>query len=198
MGGQDTGGGISKRRVQLGRLQRARGLWHEAWKEGRSGQKGRCWTWGAPGKEGTRRVREKENGALQRWGRGKLRGAAGHARGASRKPASPGTPGGTQGRPESEARGTREGSRVAPAVGAGQPAVPEPARHQSRAELVRGSVRAGAGVAAGAARGARPPHCHRPEPARRGVGRASAHPRGSRWRGWPSSGRGSPRRRSRT
>lgn len=63
-------GGGSKRRVQLGRLQRARGLWHEAWEEGRSGQKERCWTWGAPGKEGTRRVREKENRGLCKGGGG--------------------------------------------------------------------------------------------------------------------------------
>lgn len=36
VGGQKTRGGL-KRRVRLGRRQRARGLWHEAWEEGRSG-----------------------------------------------------------------------------------------------------------------------------------------------------------------
>lgn len=70
MGGQEKGG-VSKRRMRLGRRQRARGLWREAWEEGRSGQEERrCWIWGALGKEGTGRVREKENRGVYKGGGG--------------------------------------------------------------------------------------------------------------------------------
>lgn len=55
--------------------------------------------------------------------------------------------------------------------------------------------RGGAGWRGAALGGTQSPHGER---GARGEPRGAAHPRGSRWRGWPSSGPGNPRRRSRT
>lgn len=106
MGGQEKGGGLKKenaaRETAEGERSLARGMGRrKVWPGGKE-----MLDLGGPWQRGHwKGPRKGKQGSLQRWGRGKLRGAAGHARGAPREPASLGTLGGAQGGPSLRPQG---------------------------------------------------------------------------------------------
>lgn len=208
-GGAESGGPRGEvgrgleRRVRLRGRQRARGPGHEARKRVRSGQgRRRCRIWrGSLTKGVTGRSGKRGDGGSQDGGGETLESSSGShwKEGCPQRASEPWAPSERHGGRPRAAAGRAGGESGA--VGGGERAVPGSGRRRElRVWCVEVSVRAREPLP-GAARRARPPSGRRPglSWARRGEGAAAtAYPRGSRWRGWPSSGRGSPRRRSRT